>query len=88
MQRCGRAGQAIQEITRRACGSKRSAGPLKAAGAPGRPEPEQDDARQPGEREQRLISGGQAEGGTVIDNELEPQQAASNGDPVPVAQGR
>jgi hypothetical protein len=87
VQHPGRAGQAIQEVAGRARGGDRGPRPFKAARTPARPEAERDDADERGQGEQRFEPGAEAEGGTMIDDELEPQKAAGDGDPVTVAQG-
>ncbi len=88
VQRCGRAGQAVQEIAGRAPGGESGAESLCPAGRSDGADPEQDDARHARDCEKRLVSCGDAERGTVIDDELKAQQAADDGDPVPAAESR
>ncbi len=88
VQWCGRASETVQEIAGRTGGGERGTGSLSPTLSPGRPEPEQDDASKAGSGQKRLVSGGEAEGSTVIDDQLKPQQATGDRDPVPVAEGR
>jgi hypothetical protein len=86
VQSAGRAEQAVHQVTGSAPGGQRGTEPFDGAGRGKRPQAEQDHPGEAHRHDERLVTGSDAEGRAVVDDQLEPEQPPGEGDPVSVAQ--